>query len=71
MLFFKTGAFSQNGAAVFYLPVAVFFGWIITLTVMTIRAVNAESRELESASPSEESVRPGTMSRVGAGSPTL
>ena len=71
MLFFKTGAFSQNGAAVFYLPVAVFFGWIITLTVMTIRAVNAESRELESASPSEESVQPGTMSRVGAGSPTL
>lgn len=47
MIFFKTGAFSQNGAAVFYLPVIVFFGWIVTMSVMVVRAVNAERRELE------------------------
>ena len=51
MIFFKTGAFSQNGAAVFYLPVAVFFGWIVTMSVMVVRAVNAERRELESGAP--------------------
>ena len=47
ILFFKHGAFSQNGFAVFYVPVAIFFAWIVILTAMTIRAVNAERRELE------------------------
>lgn len=47
MLFFKDGAFSQNGAAVFYLPVAVFFVWIVTLSYLTIRAVNNEKARLD------------------------
>ena len=47
MLFFKEGAFSQNGILVFYIPVAVFFVWIVTMSVLTMRAVDAESRELE------------------------
>jgi hypothetical protein len=46
ILFFKHGAFSQDGFAVFYVPVAVFFVWIIALSVMVIRAANAESRLL-------------------------
>lgn len=47
ILFFKEGAFSQNGIFVFYMPVAVFFGWIVTMSAMVIRAVNAERSELE------------------------
>jgi len=43
ILFFKHGAFSQDGFAVFYVPVAVFFVWIVALSVMVVRAANAES----------------------------
>lgn len=43
LLFFKTGPFSQNGVLVFYIPMIVFFSWIILFTVLTVRAINAES----------------------------
>ncbi len=42
LLFFKTGPFSQNGVLVFYIPMVVFFIWIVVFTVLTVRAVNAE-----------------------------
>jgi hypothetical protein len=47
ILFFKHGAFSQDGFAVFYVPVIVFFAWVIVLSAMVIRAANAERRLLE------------------------
>lgn len=53
ILFFKHGAFSQNGLMVFYLPVAVFFVWIVTLSAMTIKAVNRERDELAAAEREE------------------
>jgi hypothetical protein len=53
ILFFKHGAFSQNGLMVFYLPVAVFFVWIVTLSAMTIRAVNREREALAAAERDE------------------
>jgi hypothetical protein len=43
LLFFKTGPFSQNGVLVFYVPMIVFFLWIAAFSVLTIRAINAES----------------------------
>ena len=44
ILFFKTGPFSQNGAAVFYLPMVVFFVWILMFSWLSARAVDAEVR---------------------------
>lgn len=53
LLFFKTGPFSQNGVLVFYVPMIVFFVWIITFSILTIRAINdeasAEELSLESS----------------------
>lgn len=43
LLFFKTGPFSQNGVLVFYIPMVVFLVWIVTFSILTVRAVNAES----------------------------
>jgi hypothetical protein len=48
LLFFKTGPFSQNGVLVFYVPMIVFFAWILVFSVLTLRAIKAES---ESPSP--------------------
>lgn len=45
LLFFKTGPFSQNGVLVFYVPMVVFFVWIVTFSVLTLRAINAEAEE--------------------------
>lgn len=42
ILFFKTGPFSQDGLFVFYLPMAIFFIWICTMSVLVSRAVKAE-----------------------------
>ena len=63
ILFFKHGAFSQNGFAVFYVPVAIFFVWIVTLSVMVIRAVNNESRMLASG---VDTAANATTDRAGA-----
>ena len=40
ILFFKTGPFSQNGLFVFYLPMSVFFIWIMTFSFLSLRAIN-------------------------------
>ena len=48
MLFFKTGAFAYNGLIAMYVPLAVFFIWIVVMTVAGLRALRA----LEAA-PSE------------------
>lgn len=49
ILFFKDGAFSQNGAVVFYLPMLVFFVWILVMSRMGFRAVAREEREVAGA----------------------
>jgi hypothetical protein len=43
LLFFKTGPFSQNGVLVFYVPMIVFFVWIVMFSTLTLRAINAEA----------------------------
>ncbi|MUL65883.1 hypothetical protein BOO86_15515 [Mycobacterium sp. CBMA 234] len=54
LLFFKTGPFSQDGALVFYVPMIVFFVWIITFSILTVRAINAEAMAGESAGESSD-----------------
>lgn len=51
LLFFKTGPFSQNGVLVFYVPMIVFFAWIVIFSVLTIRAINAEAAAGDVALP--------------------
>jgi hypothetical protein len=45
ILFFKTGPFSQNGVFVFYMPMVVFFVWILTFSFLALRAVDAKAAE--------------------------
>jgi hypothetical protein len=51
--FFKTGPFAYNGFLSFWFAVAVFFGWMITMTVMTLRAITAEERRAAAAPAAE------------------
>jgi hypothetical protein len=43
MLFFKTGPLAFNGLLGLYIPLAVFFIWIIAFTVLARRAINREA----------------------------
>lgn len=42
--FFKTGPFAYDGFISFWFAVAVFFGWMVTMTIVTFRAVAVEER---------------------------
>lgn len=48
LVFFKTGAFAFNGFIVFYVAFAAFFAWLLAMTVLVIRAVNATPDESKS-----------------------
>ena len=45
ILFFKVGPFSQNGLFVFYMPMSIFFVWIVVFTILAQRSINAEVKE--------------------------
>jgi hypothetical protein len=45
ILFFKTGPFSQNGLLVFYVPMIVFFSWIMVFSFLALRAIKNEVAE--------------------------
>lgn len=45
ILLFKTGPFSQNGLFVFYLPMIVFFVWILVFTSLALKAIAAKAAE--------------------------
>ena len=45
MIFFKHGPFAQNGVLTFWMPVTVFFGWIITMSWASARAANNQSHD--------------------------
>jgi hypothetical protein len=44
MLFFKTGPFAFDGLVTFWVPNVAFFGWIIVMTWLVIKAIKAEER---------------------------
>jgi hypothetical protein len=66
LLFFKTGPFSQNGLFVFYMPMFVFFVWILTYSWLSIRAINLEAAARERASASSASRIPSSAPRPSA-----
>ncbi|BDB43985.1 MULTISPECIES: hypothetical protein [Mycobacterium] len=57
LLFFKTGPFSQDGVLVFYVPMIVFFVWIVMFSVLTLRAINAEAQRPVSDPPLMDRLR--------------
>jgi hypothetical protein len=56
ILLFKTGPFSQNGLMVFYVPMIVFFVWILVMSRMTLQAINQEREELAATARRAEGV---------------
>ena len=47
MIFFKTGVFSQNGLVVFWVPVGIFFVWIITMSWLVLKRIGLEGKNSE------------------------
>jgi len=41
LIFFTTGPFAWNGIFAFWIPALCFFGWILTITALTVRAARA------------------------------
>jgi hypothetical protein len=49
ILFFKSGPFSWTGMLGLYLPFLAFFGWILFMSIMTLRNIKAGAVDTESA----------------------
>lgn len=45
-VFFKTGAFAWNGLLAFWIPLNVFFLWIVVMLVFVLKAIKREETEL-------------------------
>jgi hypothetical protein len=46
--FFHKGLFAYDGVGAFWIPFAVFFGWMITMSVTTLQAINRQKLVLAS-----------------------
>jgi hypothetical protein len=44
--FFHKGLFAYDGVGAFWIPFAVFFGWMITMSVTTLQAINKQKAAL-------------------------
>jgi putative effector of murein hydrolase LrgA (UPF0299 family) len=42
IVFTKTGPLAWDGVFAFYIPLFVFFGWVVAMSVMTFRAISAQ-----------------------------
>jgi hypothetical protein len=51
--FFKTGPFAYDGLLAFWFPFAVFFGWMVTMTVLTLKATTIEDARLQAEADAE------------------
>jgi len=45
LIYFKTGPFAWNGMFAWWLPACEFFTWFVAMTVVTIKAVDAQYRD--------------------------
>lgn len=43
ILYFKTGAFAYNGLLAMYIPLLVFFVWLVTMTVLMLKNIKRET----------------------------
>lgn len=57
MIFFRSGPFSQDGIFAFWIPVGVFFFWIMSMTVLVSRAIDRQAA-LDRAATGVDAVRP-------------
>jgi hypothetical protein len=53
-VFFHDGPFAWNGLFTWYLPLAVFAIWMITMSALMLKAIRAEGAEPESCSTQED-----------------
>jgi len=44
--FFHTGLFAYNGVGAFWIPFAIFFGWMIVMSVTTFQTINRQKEKL-------------------------
>jgi len=44
--FFRDGLFAYNGVGAFWIPFAIFFGWMITMSVVTLQTINRQKERL-------------------------
>lgn len=51
LIYFKTGPFAWDGLFSWWLPATEFFLWFVVMTVLTIKAVNAQHRESSKVLP--------------------
>lgn len=58
IVFFKTGPFAYDGFGAFWFPFAVFFGWMITMTVVTFQAIRREEERLQAIQEEEDGPDP-------------
>jgi hypothetical protein len=56
IVFFHTGLFAYDGIGAFWIPFAVFFGWMIAMSVTTLQAINRQKHRL--ATEAEPSLSP-------------
>ena len=53
-VFFHTGPFAWNGILVWYLPLTAFAVWMVTMSILVLRAIAAEDAQLDVARPAVE-----------------
>ena len=53
-VFFHDGPFAWNGLFTWYLPLTVFAIWMITMSVLMLKAISAESAAPETPSAQED-----------------
>jgi len=61
--FVKTGPFAYDGLISFWFIYVVFFGWIMVMSVCTLRALSRAAARLkaaEAAAPANAALRPAT-----------
>jgi len=42
IVFFRDGLFAYNGIGAFWIPFAIFFGWMIAMSVLTLQAIDRQ-----------------------------
>lgn len=58
MLFFKTGPLAFNGLLALWVPLGVFFVWIVAMTILTIGAIDRQARSSGPPTPGASTAEP-------------
>jgi hypothetical protein len=56
IVFFHDGLFAYDGVGAFWMPFAVFFGWMLAMTVVTFQAIDREKARLTAEADALEAV---------------